>query len=401
MNTTLLRRRDLDVTRELIVGSIIFFHAARVFDQFGFYIKNDLQEPAATFLVILSALWGMPLMFVIAGFAIRHSLRKRTVTAFVRERFRRLFVPFVVALLVIVPPQVYCRLSVAPGYQASYAQFYSRFFDITFKAGFPEFFAASPASGLFSLAHLWFLYVLLVYTLLLLPVFICLGQPAGQRLIGRVARFFDRPWAIVLPALPIAVIEAALGTDMSGGWNQSVYLVLLVYGYLLAADVRFGQILGRHWKSALVLALGSSVGAIIALSIIVESGHADPLQAYDLPSVMLRFFKGCIGWSWLVAILGFLERAGTKRQRASAKRRMFRDSVEQYANEAVLPCYILHQTILVIIGFYVVQWHISALLKFLVISLATLTVTLLLYETVVKRTRLTRYLFGMKPLRAL
>lgn len=407
-STMLSRRRDLDVARELIVASLIFFHTASIFGELDFYVKNEPQEPAVTFVIILTALWGMPLLFTIAGFAIWHSLQKRTVAAFVRERLQRLLIPFVMGLLVIVPPQIYYRLCGDPAYQESYAQFYPRFFDITFTMDFPWFFSAAPATHLFQAAHLWFLYILLVFTLLLLPFFLYLRQPTGQQLVGKVASFSTRPWAIFLLALPIAVIEAALGTDMTGGWNQSAYLVFLIYGYLLAADARFGPVLCAYRQSSLVLAVVGSAGGSVGFSIIAKSTHTDPLQAYDLASVVLRFFKGLVGWCWLVAILGFLEDTRKKWQiardtcnslhesRVLIRNRTFLASVERYANEAVLPFYLLHQTVIVAIGFYVVRWHTSALLKFLIISLAALTITLLLYEIVVKRTRLTRFLFGMK-----
>ena len=123
---------------------------------------------------------------------------------------------------------------------------------------------------------------------------------------------------------------------------------------------------------------------------------------------MLRFFKGIVGWCWLAAILGFLEDARNKWQlaretrdsrhesRVSLRTRTLLARVERYANDAVLPFYLLHQTVIVAIGFYVVSWHTSALLKFLIISSTALAITLLLYEVVIKRTRLTRFLFGMK-----
>ena len=50
-----------------------------------------------------------------------------------------------------------------------------------------------------------------------------------------------------------------------------------------------------------------------------------------------------------------------------------------------------------IIGFYVVPWPANAWAKFFVISFTALATTLALYEFVVKRTKLTRFLFGMKP----
>ena len=61
--------------------------------------------------------------------------------------------------------------------------------------------------------------------------------------------------------------------------------------------------------------------------------------------------------------------------------------------------YVLHLTPIVVIGFYVVQWEVSVLVKFIVITLSSLVATLLLYEIGVRRTRLTRFLFGMKPKR--
>lgn len=402
--TLFLRRRDLDVMRELIVASLIFFHTARIFDQFSFYVKNEPPELAVTFFVAMAAFWGMPLIFVIAGFAIWHSLQKRTWVAFVRERLLRLFIPWLIGLLLIVPPQVYFKLSSNPMYQESYVQFYQYFFGITFRMDFPWISLATENFEFFHTAHLWFLHTLLAFTLLLLPLFLYLRKTLGRQLVDRAAAHFSGPWAVLLAALPIAMIEAALGTDLAGGWNQIGYVVFLFYGYLLAADVRFWQVLCKYWKISLVLAITSSIACFSGLYIIAEFTHTDPFDAYDLASVMIRFFKGFVGWAWIVAILGFLEHIRKKRESASrwhdsrtpTNNRTFLSRFERYANEAVLPFYILHQTVIVMIGFYVVQWNTSALLKFSIISLTALATTLFLYEIVIKRTRVTRFLFGMK-----
>jgi len=405
-DTVLLRRRDLDVTRELIVFGLIFFHTAGIFSEFPFYVKNEPPEPVVTVLVILVSFWGIPILFMIAGFAIWHSLQKRTTSAFVRERLLRLLIPFVTGVLLIVPPQMYYALSSDPAYHESYLQFYSRFLDITFNISFPWFFSASPTSNVFTPANLWFLYILLVFTLLLLPVFLYLKNESGRELVGRMAQFSTGPWWILLAAVPIAVIEAALGTDMAGGWNQSAYIFFLFYGYLLGADAGFWQALRTYWKKSLAFAAVGTVGISI-LSVIAESTSTDPLHTYDLASVALRFAKGMIGWSWIVTILGFIEDVKRKRESESHSReasvmtskRAFLARVERYANEAILPFYILHQTVIVAIGFYVVQWSTSALLKFLVISWASLAVTLFLYEIMIKRTKVTRFLFGMKAIK--
>ncbi len=151
----------------------------------------------------------MPLLFTIAGFAIWHSLQKRTVAAFVRERLHRLFIPFIVGLLVIVPPQIYFRLCGDPEYQESYAQFYPRFFDITFTMDFPWFFSATPATHLFHPAHLWFLYILLVLTLLLLPVFLYHSSEdvASLRCVQYRRDVDETPMSGIGRLLPIAALQ--------------------------------------------------------------------------------------------------------------------------------------------------------------------------------------------------
>jgi hypothetical protein len=400
----LSRRRDLDVTRELIVAGLILFHTASIFGEFGFYVKNDTQAPAITLIIILTSLWGIPLLFMIAGFAIWHSLHKRTWLEFLQERLLRLLVPFVTGLVIIVPPQIYYQLHSDAAYHESYMKFFTRFFDITFCLDFPWFFSASPTSNLFHPAHLWFLYVLLVFTLLLLPIFLYLKQPHGQPLIGRIATLITSPWTLIAAALPIAAIEAALGTEMAGGWNQKAYIAFLFYGYLLAADTRFRQAICKYWRINFVLAIAGSIGGIIGFSMISKYTHEDPLKGHEFSIVMLRFIKGFVGWCWTISLLGFIENARQKRESASHLSKLGVDTgngapfdrVERYANEAVLPFYILHKTIIVVIAFYVVKWNCSALLKFSVIAMSALTITLLLYEVAIKRIKATRFLFGMK-----
>jgi hypothetical protein len=174
---------------------------------------------------------------------------------------------------------------------------------------------------------------------------------------------------------------------------------------VLAADGRFGGALTRYRKRGLVFAIAGSLGGLAAYAVFFAPGHADPLQSYDTGSVLLRFVKGVTGWFWLVAILGFIENARRARSaRSTGRERTGRqalfDRVDRYANEAVLPFYLLHQSVIVVIGFYVVRLHAGALSKFLIISLASLAATLLLYELVVRRTGLTRFLFGMRPKKA-
>jgi glucans biosynthesis protein C len=132
--------------------------------------------------------------------------------------------------------------------------------------------------------------------------------------------------------------------------------------------------------------------------------------AYDGWSVLWRFVKGIGAWAWIITVMGaamsVVRRArqptpAVPRQpqpdNAAAGTLRLRDRAIRYANQAVLPVYVLRQTVIVVIGFYVVQWEVPTLVKYLVISFTALVVTLALYDVAVRRTAVTRVLFGMKP----
>jgi hypothetical protein len=67
-----------------------------------------------------------------------------------------------------------------------------------------------------------------------------------------------------------------------------------------------------------------------------------------------------------------------------------------YNNEAVLPFYILHQTVIVTLSYAIVRWPIPDLLKFHIVLLASFAIVMVIYEYLVRRINLLRFLFGMK-----
>jgi len=220
------RRRELDVMGMVVVIGLVIFHSAQIFNYADFYVKNEppnmehLSQLLATVFIAFAGLWGMPLMFLIAGIAIFYSLRKRTTAEFVGERFRRLFIPLVVGTILLVPIQVYIGLKGNPTYDESYGQFLLRFFNVRLSLDFPRFISGAPPDELFQTGHLYFLNYLLAFTLLLLPLWLYLKRPEGQLKVSKLVTFLALPWAIFLLALPIAAIEAALGTEYAGGWNR-------------------------------------------------------------------------------------------------------------------------------------------------------------------------------------
>jgi hypothetical protein len=115
---------------------------------------------------------------------------------------------------------------------------------------------ADPGGGAFSTGHLWFLVCLLAYSLLLLPGFVWLRRPAGARLLERLGGLLAGPAGFLLPAVVIAVVELALGSEVGrGAWNRHSYGLFLVAGYLAAAEPRIAGAFQRRWRPAVALGL--------------------------------------------------------------------------------------------------------------------------------------------------
>jgi len=374
------RRYDLDWLRVLAVLLLLYFHTAAIFYQgeLGeFYIKNAQASQVMHGFILFVHQWHMPLLFLVSGAGTWFALSVRSPKQYLQERCQRLFVPFVFGTLVLIPPQVYLRLLHRSTEHASYFQFY------------PQFFNGIRPHGNFEWGHLWFLIYLLAFSLMTLPLLFYLRKPAAKVRLA-LAGWIERPGAILLFALPLAVLEGALRPHWPGlqnlydDWaNFCVYLLYFVYGYLLCSDDRFSQAIDKH----LGLASGLAVLCMGLLLSLWQAGSI-PDRGYSPLYVLYQGFRGCNAWFWVVALLGL------------GRKYLHRNSqLLQYANEAAYPFYLLHQTVLVLLAFYVVRWNFSVSTKFWLLSTAAFGATIALHEGLIRRFNLPRWLFGLKPLR--
>jgi len=364
------RRGELDLLWTLVVLRLVFFHTAVIFGAGEFPVKAAAENRAATVFLGFGATWGMPLL---------------------------------VGMLTLVPLQVYLGLRHV-GDPSSYASFSARFWDVRLSFDFPFVVTAAPGTGVFEMGHLWFLVCLLAFSLVLLPGFTFLRRPPGAWLVERLAGFLARPGAVFLLALPLAALEILLGSDVGhGAWNHGSYALFLAYGYLAAADGRIGEAFRRQWWPAMAFGvlLFVAAGPLFAAA----AARGDPFADTDPLSVTFRLLKSVDGWLWVVAILGLARSPIAHRPKAAARRpsadRTDRASLMRrlgaYANDAVLPFYVLHETVIVVIASFVLTWKIGAGAQYVLISLTSLVATLLLYDIGVRRNRITRFLFGLTP----
>ncbi|MEV8593660.1 acyltransferase [Streptomyces sp. NPDC052012] len=383
------RRGELDVLRALVVLGLVFFHTALVFSpDDDFYVKNPQTTEAVTVLAGFGVVWAMPMLFLVAGLGARHSIRRRGPGGFARERLLRLGIPLVFATVVLCPLPQWLRLRAAdPGYDESYGGFWARF--LTVRPDLADFPFVLEGEH-FETGHLWFVVLLLAFCLLLAPVSAPLAA-AAERLVPALCR---RPVLLLLPAVPLAAVNALLGMEEGfAGWNRWAYLLFFVHGFALADDARVRDVTRRAAVPVgvlgLVLFAGTAPGFVAG---------DDPFTAWSPLALSTRALFGAAGWCWVVAILGLLDRP---RQRA-APAREGRPSLPEgrpvlrYLALAALPLYVLHQPVVVAFAYGVVGWPVPMAVKYAVIVTASLAVILLVYEFGVRRTAVTRLLFGMR-----
>lgn len=400
---TVGRRYELDWLRAFVVLGLIPFHTAVIFSATSdVFLKNSQTSDIMSLLTALAGVWGMPLLFAVAGASAYFALNRRTASRYLRERAQRLLTPFVFATLTLIPIQVYAVLASNPALIQSFnIPVHDPNFTASPLAFYIEYLRAygyflthfSPALAIVFWGHLWFIPRLFVYALISLPVFLWLRTERGARLLTALGRLMRYPGAIFLFALPLglamivvrftALNALTAGWPIYDDWEQFFYFLLyFLYGYLVFAISTMPAAITRHGWSGLALGVAG-----FALALWMARGSAlatDPQDgALDTINALIR---GSVSWFWVVAILSFafLSLAFTNR-------------LLDYLNEAAFPIYVLHMPIVTIVGMYVIGFDIPWALKFVLIIAIALALTVGLYDLVVRRFRLTRLLFGMKP----
>lgn len=149
------RQYYIDWLRILLIISVFLFHIGMIFNTWDWHIKND-QQYGGMLRNVMTFLhnWRMPLLFLLSGAGTYFALGKRTPGEYLYERFKRLFIPLLAGIFLLVPVQVYIEKASAFG---SLPDFYLHMFE----GIYPE--------GNFSWHHLWFIAYLFVIALFISP----------------------------------------------------------------------------------------------------------------------------------------------------------------------------------------------------------------------------------------
>jgi peptidoglycan/LPS O-acetylase OafA/YrhL len=372
------RHAYLDWLRIFAIIGVLFFHSAMPFvAEEGWHIKNNETSNLLMEMNFFMSRFRMPLLFFISGAVACFMLKRRSAGGFIRLRFQRLLIPLVFGMLLIVPVQVYMeRLN--QGFTGSFREFYSSVFTT----------GPYPAGNL-SWHHLWFIAYLFLYDVLLAPFFKwCLNRP--ERLTFFV--WLSKGRRLYLAVLPSVVCFSALvlrypqTNDLLHDWCYLVYwLFFLLAGFFFGLFPGLMDSLTRNRRFSLQLA----VVAILLLNYLrwnkQQPWHLEA-DWQNLPTTYLYFgLLALTAWLWVFALLGYGKRYLNKTA-----------AVQSYINSAVYPFYILHQTVIVVIAWYVVKTNDTILLKYAFVVVTTFLITVAVYHLFIRPFTLMRFLFGVK-----
>lgn len=368
-----LRRYDLDWLRVLVFLLLIFHHAAMLFAPYAFYIKNDSVSDGFIIPMFFIKQWRLPILFVISGMGTYFALSKRNWKEFLTERISRLFIPLIIGVLIIVPPQVYFE-------RLDKGQFTGSFFNFLTSVAYSGFYP----EGNISWHHLWFLPYLLIYTLLLLPFFLYLRKHKNAWFMLKIMRLAKSPIWIFTFILPLFIWEYTLQPlfpstrNLFNDWhNFMMYLTLFLFGFLLisTSDIFWNTVL-KYRRNFLYCGI---VGFTVVSGILKVFGNDGIFH------LILSFFIVFNLWSWILALFGYASKYLNKP-----------GPVLSYTNQAVYPFYILHQTVTITIGYYLLHIEMGISIKFIIVLAGTFFISWLIYEFGIRRIRWIRPLFGLK-----
>ncbi len=343
------RQYFIDWIRVIAIGLLLIYHTAIGFQPWGGFIgfiTNNKSWELLWIPMTMLNVWRIPILFFVSGMGLYLAIQNRNWKQLFKERFLRIGVPLLFGSVAIVPL-----------HWLLLQNYYER--DITYMPG---------------MGHLWFLGNILLYVVVLSPLFFFFKYKKESRPVIFIKQFFSTPFSLLL-VIVLFVTEAML-------MNPSIYemFAFTFHGLLLGMLAFLSGFLfmtsgERFWK---MLMKWRWIFLLIAIIFFIKRYMQLPVQA---PLYFLAVESNC----WIFSVFAFAYKYLNK-------------DVKQltYLKEAAYPVYILHMAFLFLGSFLLFPLKIGVILKFILLVTFTLIASLSFYEFIIKRINILRPLFGLK-----
>jgi len=371
-----VRRHDIDWLRVILFGLLIWFHYA-VFS-LGTLVGEDSSMEMFNlplfFVIGVMHQWRLAALFVISGMGTAFAFRRRTWGVYVKERFSRLGIPLLFG---------------------TYILFFGIFDPLVTTARLFELF---PGQDNMPYGHLWFIYNLLIYSVLLTPLFSHVRNNPDGKIVQTTRSLLNVRHGMGLLLLPPLVLTLSNVLFKPWGfgevgmwWEFPRYMLYFLFGYLMiAAKEDYFPAIDRIRISVTVITPILAIvwfmsGEMFATPHIYEGGWvAEGYNAFALEPTIAALIQSFHAWFWCLMVFSWASKLLNKPSKWLA-----------YLNEAVYPTYIVHMhlTFLPIALFALIGlgYYLS-----MVIGTIVVFVGVMICFEIVRRAFLFRPMFGIK-----
>ena len=363
------RRADLDWIRVAAFGLLILYHVGLVYGPFDWHIRSTHTFEWMRAGVLVTQPWRLTLLFLVSGAALRFMSSGKPATTVLRARLTRLGAPLAFGIIALVPVQAWIEATDKGSWSGTFPAWMAH-----------EFSPAGLADGT-PVNHLWFLVYIAAYTLALAPLLLrpdwtaALERGLERRLSGW--RLLVIPAAYLIVARVWLYYRFGLTNALVGDWyNHAQSLAAFLFGFLAARrDAVWRDFERFRWA-------GLATAAVALPLAIVQSLHPGGGAFHEIPRNGVYALDQ---WAVIVAILGFASRHLRERSTPALR----------YLNDAVFPCYLAHQTVLVLAVWVLKPERLPALPEVLTLVSVTFAGSLAIYEAV-RRVPVIRPLWGLR-----
>ncbi|WP_405206569.1 acyltransferase family protein [Aquimarina sp. LLG6339-5] len=342
------RRYDIDWLRVIAIALLLIYHIAIVFQPWAMligFIRSDEISTTIWQPMTMLNVWRIPILFYVSGMGVYFALRKRNNIELLKERAKRILLPFLFGIVAITPLHMFV-------FQDYYSMGLSYY----------------PHMG-----HLWFLGNIFIYVLIGVPIFYGIQRGMFSKLIAFSKRLFSNPLGLLSVnaffVAEVLLLQPKPFAMYAQTWHGfAIGLLAFFFGFLFMKTGKVFWNTVKRWKW---LFLG--LAAILYTVRYVLFGAEGPLYLTSIESN-----------SWIFSIFGFCHQYLNKPSK-----------ILSYLSKAAYPVYIIHMIVLYLAAKFILPLNLPALIAFVLITLITFIGCYLLYEFLIRRIPILRPLFGL------
>ncbi|MFT6730850.1 MAG: glucan biosynthesis protein C [Glaciecola sp.] len=357
----------MDWLRVIAILAVYVHHIGMPFNGDKFHIMNSESSKILDDIMVFFEQFRLPLLFLISGTGTVFAFSKRTWVQFIKERSMRLLIPLCFGVLFIVPPQTYYEQITT----------FSSYFDVY-------------KNRAFEINHLWFIENLFVMSVVVIPLILFLKSSTSNRLINGLDTMASKKYGILLWVIPLIIGTIILKTkyqsDSKAITNLSstfYYGYFFICGMLFTSSQHIWNYLKTHRKCNGIAFLISAI--LFYGYYFIPGDYITPYLSIGIRWSLWYLVCALVGWTLVTTLLGYGQIWFHKKS-----------VLLQRCNEAIYPFYILHQTVIIVLGYYIIQLDSSVFLKIVILILTSFPVIVIIYRFLIYPFKVPRLLFGMK-----